>query len=172
MHKALRFLALMLLIGGIGGLGPTVEAGTLPSPTGKVILRVTGNIANRNAPDAADFDAEMLERLGIVEVVTHTPWTEGEVRFSGVSPKALLDAVGASGDLIEAIALNDYRVKIPTADFERYPTVLAMRVDGQRLRIRDKGPLWLVYPWRDHPEIDTIEYHSRSIWQVKSLNVH
>jgi hypothetical protein len=171
MRQALRTLAATLLAGLIGGLAP-VQAGTLPTPTGKVILRVTGNIANRNAPDAAEFDIAMLEQLGMVELVTDTPWTEGEVRFAGVSPATLLAAVGAQGSRVDAVALNDYRVEIPITDFERYPTVLAMRVDGRQLRVRDKGPLWLVYPWSDHPEIDNVEYHSRSIWQVKALVVH
>jgi hypothetical protein len=171
MRQALRTLAATLLAGLIGGLA-VAEAGSLPAPTGKVILRVTGNIAHRNAPDAAEFDLAMLEGLGVVEMVTRTPWTEGAVHFAGISPRALLAAVGAQGTRVDAVALNDYRVEIPIADFESYPAVLAMRVDGRQLRVRDKGPLWLVYPWSDHPEIDNVEYHSRSIWQVKALVVH
>jgi hypothetical protein len=155
----------------LGLLATTGAAEALPPPKGKVILRVTGNIADRNTPDAAEFDAAMLEGLGLTEMVTRTPWTEGEVHFSGISPKALLAALGARGTSLDAIALNDYRVEIPIRDVEQLGPLLAMRVDGRPLRIRDKGPLWLVYPWSDRPDLDTIEYHSRSIWQIKTLVV-
>lgn len=164
-----RLFAAGLMLLGLVAL--PAMAGTLSVPKGKVILRVTGNITTRNAPDAAEFDAQMLEQLGLVELVTRTPWTEGEVRFSGISPKALLGAVGASGQFVDAIALNDYRVEIPMQDVDQLGPLLATRVDGRPLRVRDKGPLWFVYPWSERPDLDTIEYHSRSIWQIKTLVV-
>lgn len=161
-------LAGLMLLGLMAG---SAMAGALPAPKGKVILRIEGNIAQRNAPDAAEFDAEMLESLGLVELVTRTPWTEGEVRFSGVSPKALLAAVGATGSAVDAVALNDYRVEIPMRDIDTLGPLLATRIDGRPMRVRDKGPLWFVYPWSQRPDLDTIEYQSRSIWQIKTLVV-
>lgn len=163
----LAMAGLMLL----GLVATPVWAGALSTPKGKVILRVTGNIAIRNAPDAAEFDAAMLDELGLTEMVTRTPWTEGEVHFSGISPKTLLEAVGGTGMYLDAIALNDYRVEIPMQDVDRLGPLLATRVDGRPLRVRDKGPLWFVYPWSERPDLDTIEYHSRSIWQIKTLVV-
>jgi len=169
----MRVLSRVIVAGLIvlGLVATPAMAGALPTPKGKVILRVTGNIANRNTPDAAEFDATMLDELGLIDMVTRTPWTEGDVRFSGISPKALLAALGATGTHLDAIALNDYRVEIPIRDVEQLDPLLATRVDGRPLRIRDKGPLWFVYPWSERPELDTIEYHSRSIWQIKTLVV-
>ncbi len=37
--------------------------------------------------------------------------------------------------------------------------------------IRDKGPLWLVYPYDSNPDLNTDKYYSRSVWQIKELNV-
>ena len=153
-------------------LAATAEAGMLPRPAGKVILRVTGKIANTNAPEAAEFDLAMLESLGVVEMVTRTPWTEGEVRFSGVPAAKLMEAVGADAQTVDAVALNDYRAEIPASDFAAYGPILATRVDGSPLRVRDKGPVWVIYPWSTNPKIDNIEFHSRSIWQVKVIEVH
>lgn len=150
----------------------TAEAGTLPRPAGKVVLRVTGNIANTNAPGTAEFDLPMLESLGVVEMVTRTPWTQGEVRFSGVPASKLMEAVGAAPQTVDAVALNDYRAAIPASDFAAYGPILATRVDGAPLRVRDKGPVWVIYPWTANPAIDNIEFHSRSIWQVKAIEVH
>jgi hypothetical protein len=169
-------LRLRLVAGWLLGLallpGAAAEAGTLPRPTGKIVLKVTGKIANTNSPDGAEFDLAMLEGLGVVEMVTRTPWTEGEVRFSGVPAARLMEAVGADATTVDAVALNDYRAAIPAADFAAYGPILATRVDGTPLRVRDKGPVWVIYPWSANPELDKVEFHSRSIWQVKSLVVH
>ena len=79
---------------------------------------------------------------------------------------------GPDAETVDAVALNDYRAEIPATDFAAYGPILATRVDGTPLRVRDKGPLWVVYPWSANPQIDNIEFHSRSIWQVKTLVVH
>ena len=39
------------------------EAGSLSSPTGPVVLTVTGRITNTNAGKTAEFDMAMLEAL-------------------------------------------------------------------------------------------------------------
>lgn len=172
----LRHLRSRIVTGCLMGIAmlaaAAAEAGVLPRPTGKVILKVTGKIANTNSPDGAEFDLAMLENLGVVEMVTRTPWTEGEVRFSGVPAERLMQAVGADAKTVDAVALNDYRAAIPAADFAAYGPILATRVDGTPLRVREKGPVWVIYPWSANPQIDNIEFHSRSIWQVKSLVVH
>lgn len=62
---------------------------------------------------------------------------------------------------------TDYFVDIPASDFRRYNAILAMEADGTRLSRRDKGPLWLMYPLTDHPELqgDPV-YITRLIWQL------
>ena len=167
-----RRTSLAVLAAGLLLAAPATGAAPLPRPTGKIILRITGKIADRNSDEAAEFDTAMLQQLGLVDVVTHTPWTEGEVRFTGVPVRALLQAVGAATpEALEAVALNDYRIEVPGQDLQDFPLLLAMQLDGRPLRVRDKGPLWLIYPWSDHPEIDNTHYHARSIWQLKSIVV-
>lgn len=170
-RRLLRALAGAALGALALALVPAAGAGTLPHPAGKVILKITGQVANRNSPDGAEFDLDMLEALGVTEMVTHTPWTKGERRFSGVPMKRLLEAVGASGETVKAVALNDYSIELPSSDFAAFDTLVATRLDGKPLRVRDKGPLWVVYPWSAYPEIDNVQYHGRSIWQVKQFEV-
>ncbi len=148
-----------------------LRAEQLPQPTGRPILEISGAIGRTNAPGKAVFDLAMLESLGLQELVTTTPWTEGEQRFSGVDPRALLRAVEARGSELEARALDDYRVVVPIADFERFPVLLATRRDGRPMAIRERGPLWLVYPWATHPETGDQPYRGRAIWQLRSIVV-
>lgn len=129
-------------------------------------LEVTGRVAN---PGRLDMPA--LAKLPPARVVTATKWTQGRVTFEGVRMRDLLRAVGADGREVVAIALNDYRVTIPVADFERYDVILAWRRDGQDMPVRDKGPFWIMYPFDQHDELRAEPYFGRSIWQIKSLEV-
>jgi hypothetical protein len=93
------------------------------------------------------------------------------VEFEGVPMKALMDYLGADGTEVTAVALNDYRSTIPMSDFDKFEVVLAMKSDGEFMPIRDKGPLFIVYPYDSDPELRSEQYYSRSVWQVKELDV-
>ena len=73
-------------------------AQALDSPTGSVILKVTGNITQTNVGDEAHFDKVMLEALTQRTTDTSTPWHDGVVSFEGPLGRALLEAVGAEGE--------------------------------------------------------------------------
>jgi len=150
--------------------GP-VNAGSLDAPQGRVILEIRGNISNTNGQGVARFDRQMLESLPQETVATVTPWTDGQTIFTGPLARAVLNLVGAAGKQVEAVALNDYGVVIPIDDFEDYRVILAMLMNGKPMGTRDKGPLWVIYPWSEHPELQTVVVHGRSIWQLKAMNV-
>jgi hypothetical protein len=143
----------------------------LASPHGEVVLTVTGAIENTNGPARADFDLANLEHLGLSRLTTWTPWTKGEIEFEGVLVRRLMDALGATGTEVRAMALNDYEQTIPIDDFQSYDVLLAFRMNGRPMRLRDKGPLWIVYPWSGHPELDDFVTRGKSIWQLNALHV-
>jgi hypothetical protein len=156
--------AALFLAAGVAAAEP------LPQPKDRVVLEVTGQIEAPNVDDKAVFDLAMLQALGGDKIVTSTAWTEGQPEFEGVLLSKLIDRVGASGATAVAIALNDYKVEIPVADFARYPVILAYSMDGQMLRIRDKGPLWIIYPQDDFPALKTKETQAKWVWQVKEIH--
>lgn len=160
---------LILLLAAVGT--PAGWAAEPDPPERRVILTVTGALDRAGADGSVDLTLEELERLGTVELVTTTPFTPGPVRFTGVLLRRLLEAVGARGDVVHATALNDYMVEIPRTDAARWDVILATRADGEPLPVRAKGPLWVIYPWSRHPELDSPLYGSRSIWQVRSLEI-
>src|SRR6266702_192580 len=85
------FGAIVLLVASLAG------AASLPEPTDKPILTVTGKISVTNKDGTAQFDRAMLEALGQTSFSTSTPWYDGPRKFEGVPLVKLLDAVGASG---------------------------------------------------------------------------
>lgn len=154
-----------------GAMRHPAAAGALPAPSGKVILTITGNIANQNGTSGATFDRDMLEAIGQGAFSTNTPWHKGQVTFEGVPLDKLMKAVGATGDHITAFALNDYSTDIPIEDFARYNVILALKRDGEYMPVKDKGPLFIVYPYDSTPELKAQKFYSRSAWQVNRIVV-
>lgn len=83
----------------------------------------------------------------------------------------LMAAIGASGDTVVATALNDYVTEIPIADFSVYNVLLALKRDGEYMTPRDKGPLFIVYPFDSDPVLHHQRFYSRSAWQLARLVV-
>ena len=143
----------------------------LPAPTGPVVLTLTGRVSNRNAGDAAAFDMAMLEALPQREIVAPTPWYDEPRRFAGPLLRDVLAAAGATGTTLRASALNNYRVEIPFDDAVRHDVVLARLLDGKPMSVREKGPLFVMYPFDRKPELRNAVYYSRCIWQLRAIEV-
>ncbi len=148
-----------------------VWAGELPKPVGKVLLTLSGNIENTNEDGKAVFDIASLEKLGTVSFQTTSPWYNGRTTFTGIPLQKLMDYVGAKGSVLKVTALNDYTTVIPLSDFKKYNVILALKINGEYMRIRDKGPLFIVYPYDSIPELNNQIFYSRSAWQVSRMNI-
>lgn len=169
----MRNLLFHLFVASIAVLGPltSVGAADLEPPRGKPILTISGAINRTNVDGEAVFDREMLEAQGTETVVTKTPWFDGVTEFSGVRMDKLMELVGAEGEAVTATALNNYVTTIPLEDFTRYRVILALKRDGKYMSVREKGPLFIIYPFDDDPALQTQVYFGRAAWQVAKLAV-
>ena len=152
-------------------LSTQVWAGEFPKPAGKVLLTLSGNIENTNEGGKVVFDLVSLEKLGMVSFQTTSPWYDGRTTFTGIPLQKLMDYVGAKGTVVKVTALNDYTTEIPLSDFKKHNVILALKINGEYMRIRDKGPLFVVYPYDSLPELNNQIYYSRSAWQVSRMNI-
>jgi hypothetical protein len=150
-----------------------VAAFELPNqtPGGAIILTVSGKIGVKNTLDTAEFDAALLDSLPQTSFVTTTPWFKTPVKFTGPLLRDVLQALKAHGKSIKATALNDYKVDIPMDDALKYDVILARHIDGQVITVREKGPIFVIYPFDSAPQLKNLTYYSRSIWQLKSICV-
>nr|WP_325264948.1 molybdopterin-dependent oxidoreductase [uncultured Rhizobium sp.] len=154
-----------------GALLP-LQATALDLPKGKVVLTVTGTkLDHPNVGGKAQFDMPMLEALAGRTGEMETPWTQGVVKFSGPLLRSVLEAAGAHGNKLKVIALNDYAADLPMEDATSLDTMLATRMDGKLMSVRDKGPLFLVYPFDKDQGLFNEKYFSRSVWQIKDIEV-
>lgn len=147
-------------------------ARALDAPAGKVLLTIRGAVANPNDHGDASFDLAQLEKLPQHTFSTRVPWYPQQRKFTGVLLTDLLVAVGApAGAALKAMALNDYRVDIPADDITRHGAMLAYLLDDKPMPVRDKGPLVIIYPFDDKPELRTAIHYSRAIWQLRTLEL-
>lgn len=173
MYSSLRFqcsVAAAALASTLALAAPSF-AGDLAAPTGDVLLTVSGNIGTTNVDATAQFDLEMLRSVGSDTIQTTTIWTEGDQQFVGVYLKAILDTLGVTEGTVRASAINDYSIEIPVADVTADAPMIAYENNGSPMSIRDKGPLWIVYPYDSAPEYQTEVIYSRSIWQLDRLEI-
>jgi hypothetical protein len=147
-------------------------AASLSQPSARPILTIGGKIAVFNKDKTAQFDRSMIEALGTSGFETMTPWYPDSVRFDGIRMDRLLETVGAYGDRIVAYSLNDYSTELPVSDCKKYNVLLAIKKDGEYMSVRDKGPLFIVYPFDSVPELKHQRFYARSAWQLARLVVH
>jgi hypothetical protein len=152
----------------LAGLQPAMA---LDAPKGKVILTISGNVANKNTATGATFDLDMIEKMPQQKFKTLTPWAKEPIEFTGPLLRDVLAAAGAKGTTIKAAALNDYQTAIPLADAQKFDVIVAHKMNGEAIPVKTKGPLFIVYPFDSKPELRSSVYYERSAWQLKSLAI-
>ena len=166
-QRALKTLQLCAAIGALWA----VSALALDKPTGRVVLTVSGAVSQANSGANAVFDMGMLEKLPQKTFSAQTPWYPTPVSFTGPLLRDVLAAAGAKGSKITAVALNDYKTEIPFDDALKFDPIVARLMNDKPMPVREKGPLFIVYPFDTKAELRTETYYNRSAWQLNSLKV-
>lgn len=151
-------------------VGTVAMAQDFSAPKSDVILTVSGQISQTNGDGTLSLDATQFASLPQHKFTTSTTWTEGTPTFEGVLLKDLIAAVGATGVTITLTALNDYRISMPTADAHDDGPLLAYLMNGKPMSLREKGPVWLVYPYDANADYRTEQAYARSIWQLDRID--
>ena len=147
------------------------RAWALGPPQGPVVLEVSGLIDRTNQGKRALLDMAMLQALPQKSFTTQTPWEQKPVTFTGPWLRDVLQLVQSRGQHIRAVALNDYRVRLPVSDAIEHDVVLALQMNGLMIPVRTKGPLFIIYPFDAKKQLQHKTYYERSIWQLKAIEV-
>ncbi len=149
-----------------------LQAREFAAPEGEVVIEITGKVGSLNSEDALRLDLSQIESMPVTEFVTNTPWTDKKETWSGVRVNDLLEAVEASSNKFKASALDDYIIEFANVDIDKYPVIIAYKKEGKYLSTRDLGPLWLMFPFDDFPELDTQANRAMAIWQLIKIELH
>ncbi|NRB55482.1 MAG: molybdopterin-dependent oxidoreductase [Salinicola sp.] len=146
-----------------------VRAEEPPYPADMPLLK----IVDSHGRALASFTLSSLEALPSREVTGSIPDTsDPEARWSGVSLNALLESLSiAAPDRMLAVGLDDYSDIIPRSDLEHYDPIVAYRRNGHYLAVDRYGPLVVMYPYTDYPELHERTYYSRTVWQLSELQL-
>lgn len=117
------------------------------------------------------LDLEALEALGPSEIVTSTLWTNGVNRFRGVYLHQLIEELGLDGERLRAKSINDFAAEIPMDDGLTRHAILAYQMNGAEMSRRNKGPLWIIYPFDQSPRFRTETIYARALWQLNRIEV-
>ncbi|WP_010319978.1 molybdopterin-dependent oxidoreductase, partial [Vibrio ordalii] len=102
---------------------------------------------------------------------TSLPWLLQENRFTGFKVTDLITylKVGQVSS-VSFLAIDDYAANISIEDLTRYEPIIAYHMNGNEMKIRNKGPFWLIYNLGKYPKLlnNTI-YHNQMVWQLKNL---
>ncbi len=153
--------ALLLLLTPVASLA--LDA--LPSGDGPAVLTIRANGAEHV------LDAAALRALPAETIETETIWTEGKQTFTGVRMTEILDRLGITDGTLTLVAVNDYRISIDVDDFTPDGALLAYDRNGAPMTLRDKGPVWMVYPYDADPRFRTEITYANSIWQLDRIEI-
>lgn len=136
------------------------------------LFALTGKI-KPNKPDGSfSFNEETFLKLKATKLVTTTAWTP-KSEFVGPELATVLKAAGASPEAKEMrfYAIDAYEITIPISDIAKYRPVMAHTQSGTRLTIPTRGPVFLVYPRDQHPELLNIKGQAQFVWMVCKIDV-
>ncbi len=142
-----------------------VSAFALAEVSNKTILTVTG----KPATNEVQLSDAMLAKLPQKSMTLQTPWYPEPKKFEGPLLRDVLKLAGIRSGNIRLVALNDYTISIPVSDAVEYDVIVARLLNGKPMSVREKGPLFVVYPFHEHEEIRKTDYYRRCSWQLRSI---
>jgi hypothetical protein len=93
------------------------------------------------------------------------------MKSKGPSLSEVLKLAGAIGGDITVSAADDYKVDITADDMKAFDPILAIEKDGVRMAPDDFGPFFVMWPFKEKPEIDNEAYQAKAIWSVVKIEV-
>ena len=119
-------------------------------------LRVSGQVRDRSVR----LDWARLEELATTHVKTraphHTSNPQEIIDWRGVPVGALLDSLGvaASAETVTFLGSDLFSVTLEFADLKKWPNIiLAVEQDGHPIKRSDAGPIVLVFPYSESPDV-------------------
>ena len=150
-------------------MGAAIAASVLATPLSAevILLSVTGDVPG----GVRAFTDEDLMALPQVSFDTGTIWTESTDSYSGPTLASVLEAAGAGDGALTLSAVNDYKVEVQRDLIGDEAPIIATRINGEPFSVREKGPLWVVFPYDAGPEYQSEVVYAVSVWQLVTIEV-
>ncbi|MER2496700.1 molybdopterin-dependent oxidoreductase [Vibrio neptunius] len=128
-------------------------------------------IDNRQ-PETLVYD-QLVSQYPTTSFTTQLPWQPEAHEFTGVRVSDMLEQLGIQDTTsVSFIALNDYSASVTIENIVKYEPIIAYKMNGKKMKVRNKGPYWLVFNLDKFPEIDNTTFHSQMVWQIGKIMIH
>jgi len=117
------------------------------------------------------YTLEALLTLPQYDVQTKLPWTQEAHIYSGPYLKDVLQSAKVEGGQLTLEALDYYSVSLDFQKIAKFNPILALKKDGKALTIRSKGPIWLILPIDDYPQLNAAIYNDYMVWHLVKISV-
>lgn len=136
------------------------------------LLEIAGAVKPNSPRGSFLFTEKDLLKLKTVTLTTATAWTPRS-EFVGPELSTVLEAAGvpATAKEMRFYAIDAYEITIPTDDLVKYRPIMAHTQNGQRLEVATRGPVFLVYPRDQYPELTAIKGQAQFVWMVCKIVV-
>jgi hypothetical protein len=153
------------------GLSGAAEAAPNACPN-DALLEISGLVKPNSPRGSFLFSEKDFLKLKAVKLVTATAWTPRS-EFVGPELSTVLAAAGVQSDATEMrfYAIDAYEITIPISDLTKYRPVMAHTQNGERLVVSTRGPVFLVYPRDQYPELTAIKGQAQFVWMVCKIVV-
>jgi len=137
------------------------------------IAQAAPELVVRSGSKILVLDREELETFPQTTVTTASPYYDGLMAFSGPTLKRVIETFGLSDQTrITFRALNDYQVSGTLEEVLELDAIVATRMEGKTMSIRNRGPFWIMLPLSERPELDHGDYHRFMIWQLDQIELN
>ena len=101
---------------------------------------------------------------------TQHSWSQEAETFSGPLLEDVIKVACGEATKINMRALNDYAIEVDFKVAKTLKPIVAHSVNGTRLSVREKGPLWVMVP-SDDLQVSSKEIDGMLIWQLSDIVV-
>jgi len=131
------------------------------------VLMLSGKVPGGQVTLTRDRIAALPQRE-LSEQPTSFP---AAMNFKGPLLADVLTLAGATGSDMTLSAADDYKVDITGEEMKTYNPILAIEKDGARMAPDDFGPFFVMWPFKEKPEIDNELFQAKAIWSVVTIEV-
>ena len=159
----------------LAGIMLLLLAGFAQAVTEPVILSVYGDMEQHGGPhQQLDFTLSELQALTQSQITTAHPWSAQAQHYSGIDLTALLEKLFAKQQIksLNLEGLNGFSVAFEWSKINTFAPVVAWQENGQLMSRRNKGPLWLILPFDQVPEVKQADFLHYMVWQLRTIRVY
>lgn len=138
-----------------------------PAALAEAALTISGKVPGGEVVLTREEIAKLPQRT-LTEQPTSFPQP---IAFRGPALADVLSLAGATEGDITLTASDDYQVDILAAEIRKYNPILALEKDGAAMAVDDFGPFFVMWPFKEKPEIDNELFQAKAIWSVVKIEV-